>query len=124
MYLLQRDKLDKTKIKKITVEREILEMNLFKRGVKGHVRKQIKKIMVASAKHINMLWSDSESVETFLEICDVWNEWNEMNNDDVPSKMFYIIYGWSDKNPNWIKDMEDSLMNINCLQYKNESETE
>ena len=55
----------------MTVERDILEMNLFKRGVKGHARIQIKRIMVTTAKHIKLLRSDGESVETFLEICEV-----------------------------------------------------
>ena len=79
--------------------------------------------MAVSAKHINLLQSDGESVETFLEVCAVWKEWNGMNNADVPSKMFYIMYGWFDENPNWIKEMETQYMAINNLQYKTEQTT-
>ena len=94
-------------------------MDLFKRGVKGHARIQIKKIMAASAKDINLLRSDGEKVETFLELCTVWKEWNGMNNIDVPTKMFYVMYGWFDENPNWNKHMEEEYMTVNGLKYEN-----
>ena len=123
IYHTPRDKFDSTRVKKTTIEKEIVEMDLFKRSVKGHARIQIKRIMAVSAKHINLLRSDGESVETFLEVCAVWKEWNGMNNTDIPNKMFYIMYGWFDENPNWIKEMETQYMAINGLQYKTEQTT-
>ena len=93
MYHTPRNKLDNTRVDKTTIEREIAEMNLFKRGVKGHARIQIKKIMAKAAKDINLLRSDGEKVQTFLELCTAWKEWNGINNDDVPTKMLYVMYG-------------------------------
>ena len=60
--------------------------------------------MDAFTKYINQHTSDGEKVEIFLELCTVWEEWNRMNNADVPTKMFYIMYGWLNCNPNWIKN--------------------
>lgn len=34
------------------------------------------------------------------------------------------MYGWFDKNPNWITEMEADYITINSLQYKNKSGTE
>ena len=41
IYHTSRNKLDNTMVDKTTIKREILEMNLFKRGVKGHAIIQI-----------------------------------------------------------------------------------
>ena len=73
--------------------------------------------MAKAEKDINLLRSDGEKVQTFLELCTAWKEWNRINNDDVPTKMFYVMYGWFDENPNWIKNMEEEYMVANNLQY-------
>ena len=75
--------------------------------------------MAKAAKDINLLRLDGEKVQTFLELCTAWKEWNGINNDDVPTQMFYVMYGWFDKNPNWIKNMEEKYMVANKLQYSN-----
>ena len=36
---------------------------------------------------------------------------------DIPTKMFYIIYGWFDKNPNWSKVLEEKCMKTHHLIY-------
>ena len=124
IYHTTRNNFNNTRVNKITIARERVEMDLFKRGIKGHGRIKIKKIMAASAKNINLLRSDSEKVENVLEVCAVWKEWNGGNNADVPTKNFYIMYGWFDENPNWIEEMEADYMANNSVQYQNESETE
>ena len=110
--------IDNAKVTKTTIEQDNVEMDLFKRNVKGHARIQIKKIMVNSAKHIKLLRSDGELVETFVEICLVWKNWNRIYDVNVPQKMFYIMYGWFDEHPNWSNQLELDYMILNNIQYE------
>ena len=71
-------------------------MQIFKHNVSVHARKEIKKIMVQAATHVQIKRVDGELVQTFAEIGNVWKYWNKKNIYDLPERMFYVMYGWFD----------------------------
>ena len=100
------------------VENELEEMKRFKRDVKGYARIEIKQIMVRTAAYINMTRpEDGGIVQTYNEIGNVWKEWNGISMIDIPPKMFYLMYGWFDENPNWSRVLEKKYMKTHALIY-------
>lgn len=83
------------------VEKDLKEMKILKLDVSGHGQIEIKNIMVSAAAHVNKRRCDGELVQTFKEIGNVWKYWNRINIYNLPSEMFYVLYGWFDKNPDW-----------------------
>ena len=36
---------------------------------------------------------------------------------DIPTKIFYVMYGWFDEHPDWSKVLEEKYMKTNYLMY-------
>ena len=78
--------------------------------------------MVQAAKITNMRRCDTEIVQTYREICNVWKNWNRNNDPHLPMKMFYVMYGWFDQNLDWSKQLETKYMFDNNMKYQKSRE--
>ena len=118
LYHTEASKSESQSINVNAVEKELQEMKIFKRDVSGHAQLEIKKLMVQAAAHVQIKRVDGELVQTFAEIGNVWKYWNKMNIYDIPAKMFYVMYGWFDENPQWNKEMENAYMLKHGMKYE------
>jgi hypothetical protein len=112
--------IDHTKVKK-----EMEEMITFKKDVMRYARKEIKQIMVKAAIKVKMIRKDGESVQTFVDIGDIWRDWDLTDLTNIPKKIYYVLYGWFDEHDDWSTELENRYMLLNDIKYNdNENKVE